>query len=356
VDIQGTDNHRLNDVEIGTVGAYADTQKAIYQSQAHPYDSKDRNVHAELFGGEDDPTAKYTLKSHSCDESGESKQPSTPVFNPQDFVRRTFLTDKQADGQQDRAKMVKLIDDITQDPVCIHDEDSGITWKLKRIMSHQGPLNSKYNIMIESENGEPMSEPLSVPAIAVLHEPQESVDILMRKYKFKLNGTGHSSYPPELDTSELLNDNKGIKDYCAALWAVSIGRLNITSAVATMSGFRIAPCQEHLDQSKCTYGYLSKMHHAMIQVRTDESDYYSDVTDIMYNWTTTPIYGELSEVLPPDAPSPLGNYVTLTHYANANAWDQRLALLFDIESGIIQDQGCDAPPSTKWGVTKSEQV
>jgi hypothetical protein len=95
------------------------------------------------------------------------------------------------------------------------------------------------------------------------------------------------------------------------------------------------------------------MHHAMIQVCTDESDYYSDVTDKKYNWTTRPIYGELCEVLHSDAPSLLGNYVTLTHYVNADVWDQHLALLFD-STGIIQDNDCDAPPSTKWGVTKSE--
>ena len=494
-----------------------DTQKAIYQSQVQPYDSKDRNLCAELFGGEDDPTTKYMLKYHSaCDESGESKQPSTPVFSPQDFVRRTFLTDKQADGQQDRAKMVKLVDDITQDPVYIHDKGSGITWELKHIVSHQGPLKpgdrsdykgSKYNIIIELENGESTSEPLSIPAI-VLREPQESVDILMRKYKFKLNGTGHISYPPELDTSELLNDNKGIKDYRAAQWAVSIGRLDITYAVATMSGFRIAPRQGHLHQFKCTYGYLSKMHvtyvvskcdspsqHSLVdrgsnggvagndvrvisktdrkvdiqgidnhclngigvgnvgayvdtqkgpiiaifheyalygkgitihspgqfeyhknvvcdksvhvgglqliktsdgylipltiknglarlQMRpytdkewdtvphvfftsetewepsvldhtlTDDESEYLDVPNIKYN-STRSVYGELSEVLPADTPSPLGNYVTLTHYANANVWDQRLALIFD-STGIIQDQGFDVPPSTKRGVTKSE--
>ena len=88
---------------------------------------------------------------------------------------------------------------------------------------------------------------------------------------------------------------------------------------------------------------------------TDDESEYLDVPNIKYN-STRFVYGELSEVLPADTPSPLGNYVTLTHYANANVWDQRLALLFDIDSSIIQDQGCDAPPSTKWGVTKSEQV
>ena len=87
---------------------------------------------------------------------------------------------------------------------------------------------------------------------------------------------------------------------------------------------------------------------------TDDESEYLDVPNIKYN-STRFVYGELSEVLPADTPSPLGNYITLTHYVNDDVWDQHLALLFD-STGIIQDQDCDAPPSTKWGVTKSEQV
>ena len=30
------------------------------------------------------------------------------------------------------------------------------------------------------------------------------------------------------------------------------------------------------------------------------------------------VYGELKEILPTDAPEPLGEFVTLTHYVNAN--------------------------------------
>ena len=37
VDIQGIDNHRLNDVEIGTVGAYVETQKGPVIAVFHQY-------------------------------------------------------------------------------------------------------------------------------------------------------------------------------------------------------------------------------------------------------------------------------------------------------------------------------
>ena len=66
---------------------------------------------------------------------------------------------------------------------------------------------------------------------------------------------------PELDTSELLGEN-GIKQYQSLIgslqWAVSIGRMDITTAVMTLSGFRAAPRWGHLDRAKRIVGYLSK--------------------------------------------------------------------------------------------------
>jgi hypothetical protein len=46
-----------------------------------------------------------------------------------------------------------------------------------------------------------------------------------------------------------------------------------------MSGFRVAPHQGHLERLKKIYGYLSKIRHASIQIRTEEPD-YSDLPEI----------------------------------------------------------------------------
>ena len=55
---------------------------------------------------------------------------------------------------------------------------------------------------------------------------------------------------PEMDTSELL-DSTGIQQYQSMVgamqWAVSIGRLDITTAVMTLSSFRVAPRKGHLE-------------------------------------------------------------------------------------------------------------
>jgi hypothetical protein len=132
---------------------------------------------------------------------------------------------------------------------------------------------------------------------------------------------------PELDDSELL-DSQGIVLYQSMIgalqWAVTIGRFDINTAVMTLSAFRAAPRRGHLDRAKRIYGYLAKMRHAAIRIRTDEPD-YSDIPDFQYDWSKS-VYGELQEIKPTDAPEPLGNYVTLTHYVDAN-------LMHDVTTG-----------------------
>jgi hypothetical protein len=81
---------------------------------------------------------------------------------------------------------------------------------------------------------------------------------------------------PELDDSEELNA-EGIKQYQSMIgamqWAVSLGRLGITTTVMTMSVYRVAPRQGHLDRCKRIYGYLSKMQHSQIRINTAEPDF-----------------------------------------------------------------------------------
>ena len=201
-----------------------------------------------------------------------------------------------------------------------------------------------------------------------LLRPQEFIDELEKKYKFKLKGTGKitfhlgmdfyrepngdlcmaprkyiekmiSNYErvfgetpkqtvmaplekgdhPELDTSELL-DQEGINQYQSLIgqlqWAISIGRFDIHTAVMTMSGFRAAPRRGHLERCKRIVGYLSKMRHAAIRIRTEEPD-QSDLPSQDLNWDMS-IYGDNKEEIPEDAPEPLGKFVTLTHYVDAN--------------------------------------
>ena len=57
------------------------------------------------------------------------------------------------------------------------------------------------------------------------------------------------------------------------------------------------------------------MRGATIQIRTGEPD-YSDLPVKEFDWSQT-VYGKIEE-LPHDCPKPLGNWVTLTHFFDAN--------------------------------------
>jgi hypothetical protein len=101
-------------------------------------------------------------------------------------------------------------------------------------------------------------------------------------------------------------------------WAVSIGRIDITTAVMTMSGFRVAPRRGHLERAKRIYGYLANMKHASIRIRTGEPD-YSGLPTQDFDWAMS-AYGNVKEIIPDNAPEPLGKFVTLTHYEDANLY------------------------------------
>ena len=138
-----------------------------------------------------------------------------------------------------------------------------------------------------------------------------------REYTSPLERGDH----PELDTSAEL-DAGGIKKYQSLIgalqWAVSLGRLDITTAVMSMSSFRVCPRVGHLERLKRIYGYLSKMRHATIRIRTKHPD-YSDIPDPNYDWLQT-VYENAEELIPTDAPLPLGLAVILTTYVDANLY------------------------------------
>ena len=124
---------------------------------------------------------------------------------------------------------------------------------------------------------------------------------------------------PELDDSPLL-DEDGINKYQSLIgvlqWAITLGRFDIATSVMTMSGFRVAPTEGHLQRVQRICGYLSKMKHGYIRVRTEEPD-YSDLPDQHYSWERS-VYGNVEELIPEDIPRPLGKRVVATSYVDAN--------------------------------------
>jgi hypothetical protein len=187
-----------------------ETDKVINRSVLRPADPNDCNLCAELLSEKDVNTVPITNSREHDDTIQKADQPTTPsahhsstaqLSDAEDLIGRTFLLDKREDGQRLRARIFKLIDDhssnihdnkkrmkfllsfndheseeiITYNQLLEYlrkDEDNDVVWKLQIITSHQGPLTpnhqgfkgSKYNVVIEWENGEGTSEPLQVLA------------------------------------------------------------------------------------------------------------------------------------------------------------------------------------------------
>ena len=130
---------------------------------------------------------------------------------------------------------------------------------------------------------------------------------------------------PELDDSDLL-DEESTQKYQSLIgalqWAVSIGRIDITTAVMSMSSFRTAPRIGHLERVKRIYGYLAKFDSASLRIRINEPD-FSQLQEPICDWSYS-VYGEGEELIPHELPEPLGKSVTLTHYVDANLYHDML--------------------------------
>jgi len=126
---------------------------------------------------------------------------------------------------------------------------------------------------------------------------------------------------PEVDDSPVL-ESEEIRKYQSLIgalqWAVSIGRMDVTTAVMTMSGYRVAPRKGHMDRVKRIYGYLLRFREATIRILTDEPD-FSGVPESTYDWMYS-VYGEVKVLEPKDAPEPLGKRVTTITYVDANLY------------------------------------
>jgi hypothetical protein len=72
---------------------------------------------------------------------------------------------------------------------------------------------------------------------------------------------------PEMDDSPFLGQDKTqqFQSLIGAMqWAVSIRRLDIATAVMSLSSFRTMPRRGHLKTAKRIYGYLQEMKEARI--------------------------------------------------------------------------------------------
>ena len=137
------------------------------------------------------------------------------------------------------------------------------------------------------------------------------------KYRSPLDKDDH----PELDVSELLSEDDTAKYQSligALQWTITLGRFDVAVAVMTMSSYRVAPRKGHLARVQRIVGYLLRMKNGFIRIRTDLPD-YSDMPPAKHDWSHS-VYGDVKEVIPTDAPEPLGKPVAPTSFVDANLY------------------------------------
>ena len=87
-------------------------------------------------------------------------------------------------------------------------------------------------------------------------------------------------------------------------WLVTLGRFDIHAQVASMSRFRAAPRQGHMDRLKRISSYAIRTKDYAIRFRTEQPN-YSFLPDQNFDWTYS-VYCGVHVILPEDIPEPLG--------------------------------------------------
>ena len=207
------------------------------------------------------------------------------------------------------------------DDLCIAAESPSASFQI---------FKSKYHLKVKGDGK--LTYPLGAdyfedPDGTFVSQPKKYIDKLADTYKRLFNEDPPKGYKtpldkndhPELDTSEILEGDMAAK-YLTMVgqlqWLVTLGRFDIHAQVATMSRFRAAPRQGHMDRLKRIYSYVIRTKDYAIRFRTEQPD-YSFLPDQDFDWTYS-VYGEVHEILPDDMPEPLGEAVTTTTTMDAN--------------------------------------
>ena len=111
-----------------------------------------------------------------------------------------------------------------------------------------------------------MSDYFEDPDGTSVSQPRKYIDKLADSYKKLFNDDPTKGYKtpldkndhPKLDTSEIQEGERAAKYLtmvCQLQWLVTLGRFDLHAQVATMSRFRAAPRQGHMDRLKRIYFY-----------------------------------------------------------------------------------------------------
>ena len=125
-----------------------------------------------------------------------------------------------------------------------------------------------------------------------------------------------SGWKPELDTTELLGEDDAsyFQQQIGVLrWMVELGRIDICTEVSMLAAYSAAPRQGHLAAVLHLYAYLKKHERSKLVLDPRRFD-HDPVTK--RDWED--FYGNVKELIPPDAPEARGEAVETTCFVDSD--------------------------------------
>ena len=125
-------------------------------------------------------------------------------------------------------------------------------------------------------------------------------------------------YDPDLDTTDALKDDQVtyFQSQTGILrWMVELGRVDIATEVSLLSSHVALPRDCHLETIFHLYAYLKQKHNS--QLALDPAYPQVDMRSFhKADWTD--VYGDISEVVPNNAPEPRGKEIELCVFVNSD--------------------------------------
>jgi hypothetical protein len=144
-----------------------------------------------------------------------------------------------------------------------------------------------------------------------------------RALKTKTTTVLPSGYRPELDVSELLNDEDAsyyMQQIGVLRWAVELARVDICCEVSMMAAFNAMPRKGHLEAVFHIFAYL----HSHLRSFLVLDDSYVDLP-LRNRPDWTDFYPDVKEELPPMMPEPLGKSVQTICFVDADHAGDRVS-------------------------------
>lgn len=128
-----------------------------------------------------------------------------------------------------------------------------------------------------------------------------------------------TNYRPETDTTAELTPEKA--SYYQSLigilrWITELGRIDITMETSAMASMMAAPREGHLNQLFHMFAYLRNKHNSAMVLDPTEPD-LDESCFPREDWSTS-VYGDCSEDIPPNMPTPRGIGFTMRAFVDSD--------------------------------------